>query len=218
MSIKKSIDKYGKVVRGWLGVMVQEITPELAQSLGLASVKGALINEVMKGSPSEKSGIKRGDVIVAIDGQPVNNSATMRFLISEVMPGTMVKVKVIRDGKERVFPVVIGDLARAQVPEHQILIKDNRFLEGATVADLSPATRETMEVDAKVQGVMVIDVANNSAAARTGLKPGDVILSINSRNTRNLKEFEQVIGTLKGVKMSISIYREGMVMTMTIIR
>jgi len=64
----------------------------------------------------------------------------------------------------------------------------------------------------------VIDVANNSAAARTGLKPGDVILSINSRNTRNLKEFEQVIGTLKGVKMSISIYREGMVMTMTIIR
>ena len=67
MSIKKSIDKYGKVVRGWLGVMVQEITPELAQSLGLASVKGALINEVMKGSPSEKSGIKRGDVIVAIE-------------------------------------------------------------------------------------------------------------------------------------------------------
>ena len=218
MSIKKSIDKYGKVVRGWLGVMVQEITPELAQSLGLASVKGALINEVMKGSPSEKSGIKRGDVIVAIDGQPVNNSASMRFLISEVMPGTVVKVKVIRDGKERVLPVVIGDLARAQVPEHQILIKDNRFLEGATVADLSPATRETMEVDAKVQGVIVIDVANNSAAARTGLKPGDVVLSINSRNTRNLKEFEQVIGALKGVKMSISIYREGMVMTMTIIR
>lgn len=218
MSIKQSIDKYGKVVRGWLGVTVQEITPELAQSLGLASVKGALINEVMKGSPSEKAGIKRGDVIVAIDGQPVNNTATMRFLISEVMPGETVKVKVIRDGKERVVPVVIGDLAKAQVPEHQVLIKDNRFLEGATVADITPATRETMEIDAKIQGVLVIDVANNSAAAKTGLKPGDVILSVNSRNTRNLKEFEQVVGALKGVKMSISIYREGMVMTMTIIR
>lgn len=218
MSIKKSIDKYGKVVRGWLGVTVQEITPELAQSLGLASVKGALINEVMKGSPSDKAGIERGDVIVAIDGQPVNNTATMRFLVSEVMPGATVKVKVVRDGKEKVIPVVIGDLAKAQVPERQVLIKDNRFLEGATVADLTPATRETMEIDAKIQGVMVIDVGNNSAAARTGLKPGDVILSINGRNTRNLKEFEQVVASLKGVKMSIGIYREGMVMTMTIIR
>lgn len=218
MSIKKSIDKFGKVVRGWLGVTVQEITPELAQSLGLASVRGALINEVMKGSPSERAGIKRGDVIVAIDGQPVNNTATMRFLVSEVMPGATVKVKVVRDGKEKVIPVVIGDLAKAQVPERQVLIRDNRFLEGATVADLTPATRETMEIDAKIQGVMVIDVGNNSAAARTGLKPGDVILSINGRSTRNLKEFEQVVASLKGVKMSIGIYREGMVMTMTIVR
>ncbi len=218
ISIKQSIDKYGKVVRGWLGVTVQEITPELAGSLGLTSVKGALINEVMKGSPSEKAGIKRGDVIVAIDGQPVNNSASMRFLISEVMPGATVKVKVIRDGKDKVIPVVIGDLAKAQVPEHQVLIKDNKFLEGATVADLTPAIRETMEIDAKIQGVMVIDVANNSAAARTGLKPGDVILSINSRNTRNLKELEQVVDAVKSIKMSISLYREGMAMTMTIIR
>ncbi|HPI91651.1 MAG TPA: DegQ family serine endoprotease [Deltaproteobacteria bacterium] len=218
MGIKKSIDKYGKVVRGWLGVTVQEITPELAQSLGLASVKGALINEVIKGSPSEKAGIKQGDVIIAIDGKPVNNSAGMRFLISEVMPGSTVKIKVVRDGKEKIIPVVIGDLAKAQVPEHQVEIKDNRFLEGATVADITPATRETMEIAEKIQGVMVIEVANNSAAAKTGLKPGDVILSINSRNTRNLEEFKKVLTGLKGVKMSISIYREGMVMTMTIIR
>lgn len=218
MGIKRSIDKYGKVVRGWLGVTVQEITPELAQSLGLASVRGALINDVAKGSPSEKAGLKRGDVIVGIDGQTVNNSASMRFLISEAMPGSTVRVRVIRDGRERVIPVVIGDLAAAQVPEHQILIKDNRFLEGATVADLSPATRETMEIDPKIQGVIVIDVANNSAAARTGLKPGDVILSINNRNTRNLDEFRKVVDAVKGIKMSISIYREGMVMTMSIIR
>ncbi|HWR69359.1 MAG TPA: DegQ family serine endoprotease [Desulfomonilia bacterium] len=218
MGIKRSIDKYGKVVRGWLGVTVQEVTPELAQSLGLASVKGALINEVIKGSPSEKAGLKSGDVIVAIDGQPVNNTASMKFLISEVMPNATIKIKVMRDGKERLIPVVIGDLAKAQVPEHQLLVKDNRFLEGATVADLTPATRETMEIDQKIQGVLVINAANNSAAARTGLKPGDVILSINNRATKNLDDFRKVVEGFKGVKMSISIYREGMVMTMTIIR
>ncbi len=69
MGIKKSIDRYGKVVRGWFGVTVQEVTPELAQSLGLASARGALVNEVIKGSPAEKAGVKQGDVIVAIDGQ-----------------------------------------------------------------------------------------------------------------------------------------------------
>jgi len=218
MGIKKSIDKYGKVVRGWLGVSVQEVTPEIAQSLGLSTAKGALVSEVIKDSPAEKGGMKRGDVIVAIDGKPVQNTASMRFTISEVMPGTPVKVKVLRDGKEKVVSVVLGDLAKAQVPEHRFLIKDNKFLEGATVADLIPATRETLGIGNDIQGVVVIDVVNNSAAARTGLKPGDIILSVNNITTRNLQDFMKVVGSLKGIKMSISIYREGMVMTMTIIR
>ncbi len=218
MSIKGSIDKYGKVVRGWLGVSVQEITPDIAKGLGMVSAKGALVSEVFKNSPAEKAGMKRGDVIVGIDGQPVQNTASMRFLISEVTPGSTVKVKVLRDGKEKVIPVVAGDLAKAQVPEHQFLIKDNKFLEGATVADLIPATRETLGIGNDIQGVVVIDVANNSAAARTGLKPGDIILSVNNITTRNLQDFMKVVASLKGIKMSISIYREGMVMTMTIIR
>ena len=218
MSIKKSIDKYGKVVRGWLGVSVQEVTPEIAKGLGLSSARGALITEVMKGGPAEKSGIKHGDVIVAIDGNPVPTTASMRFLISEIMPGTAVKVKVLRDGKEKVYTVVAGDLAKAQVPEHQVLIKDNKFLEGATVADLSPAGRETLNLKPEIQGVAVISVADNSAAAKTGLRPGDIILSINNKTTRNLEELKKVAMDFKGMKMSISIYRQGMIMTMTIIK
>ncbi len=218
MGIKKSIDRYGKVVRGWLGVSVQEITPEIAKGLGIASAKGALISEVMKGSPAEKSGLKQGDVITGIDGKPVLNTSAMRFQVSEVMPGAQVKVKVLRDGKEKVFTVVAGDLAKAQIPEHMITIQDNKFLAGATVADLTPATRETLELKPEIKGVAVIEVANGSAAAKTGLKPGDIILSINNKSTRNLDLFKNAVADLKGMKMSISIYRQGMVMSMTIIR
>ena len=218
MSIKKSIDKYGKVVRGWLGVSVQEVTPEIAKGLGLSSARGALITEVMKGGPAEKSGIKHGDVIVAIDGKPVPTTASMRFLISEVMPGSAVKVKVLRDGKEKNFTVVAGDLAKAQVPEHMVLIKDNKFLEGATVADLTPAGRETLNLKPEIQGVAVINVADNSAAAKTGLRPGDIILTINNKTTRNIEELKKVVIDYKGMKMSMSLYRQGMVMTMTIIK
>lgn len=218
MGIKKSIDKYGKVVRGWLGVSVQEITPEIAKGLGIASAKGALISEVMKGSPAEKAGLKQGDVITGIDGKPVQNTSSMRFQISEVMPGASVKVKVLREGKEKSFTVVAGDLAKAQIPEHMITVQDNKFLQGATVADLTPAARETLELKPEIQGVAVIEVANNSAASKTGLKPGDVILSVNNRNTRNLEDFKKIVADLKGIKMGISIYRQGMVMSMTIIR
>jgi serine protease Do len=218
MSIKKSIDKYGKVVRGWIGVSVQEITPELAKGLGLTAARGALISEVMKASPAEKSGLKQGDVIIGIDGKTVGNTSSMRFQISEVLPGASVKVKVLRDGKEKVFTVVAGDLAKAKIPEHMVAIQDNKFLSGATVADLTPATRETLALKPDIQGVAVIEVANNSAAAKTGLRPGDIILSVNNKATRNLEDFKKIVDTLKGIKMSISIYRQGMVMTMTIIK
>jgi Do/DeqQ family serine protease len=218
MGIKKSIDRYGKVVRGWFGVTVQEVTPELAQSLGLASARGALVNEVIKGSPAEKAGVKQGDVIVAIDGQPVSNTASMRFQISEVVPGATMKVKVVRDGRERVIPVVVGDLSKAQIPEHMVLIQDDRFLAGATVADLTPASRETLEIPANIKGVAVIEVADNSAASRTGLKTGDIIVSINNAPTRTLQELKKVLDGLKSRKMTLSLYRQGAVMTLTIIR
>ena len=218
MSIKKSIDKYGKVVRGWLGVSVQEITPEIAKGLGLSAARGALISDVMKASPAEKAGLKQGDVIIGIDGKTVGNTSSMRFQISEVLPGASVKVKVLRDGKEKVFTVVAGDLAKAKIPEHMVVIQDNKFLSGATVADLTPATRETLDLKPDIQGVAVIEVANNSAAAKTGLRPGDIILSVNNNATRNLEDFKKIVDTLKGIKMSISIYRQGMVMTMTIIK
>lgn len=218
MTIKNSIEKYGEVVRGWLGVSVQEITPKIAEALGLNTTKGALVSEVIKGSPAEKSGIVQGDVIVAIGGNTVHNTSSLRFMISELLPGTEVEVKVFRDGRKKDVRVTIGDLSKAQVPEHKVYIEDNRFLAGATVAEITPGSRETFQIDNEIEGVLVVEVEDNSAAARTGLRPGDVILAINNTKTRNLEEFEQVVSLLRGVKMGISIYRQGMVMNLTIIR
>ncbi|MGC9323517.1 MAG: DegQ family serine endoprotease [Desulfomonilia bacterium] len=218
MTIKNSIEKYGEVVRGWLGVSVQEITPKIAEALGLSTTKGALVSEVIKGSPAEKSGIVQGDVIVAIGGNTVHNTSSLRFMISELLPGTEVEVKVFRDGRKKDVRVTIGDLSKAQVPEHKVYIEDNRFLAGATVAEITPGSRETFQIDNEIEGVLVVEVEDNSAAARTGLRPGDVILAINNTKTRNLEEFEQVVSMLRGVKMGISIYRQGMVMNLTIIR
>ncbi len=214
MIIKKSIDKYGKVVRGWLGVTVEEVTPDNAKGV----TRGAFVSDVLKASPAEKAGIRKGDVIIAIDGDRVQNTAAMRFQISEVMPGNTIKVKVLRDGKEKVLSVVAGDLSKAQIPEHQILVKDNKFLEGVSVADLTQAIRETLNIGKDIKGVVVIEVINNSAAARTGLRAGDVIVSLNNVPIASLQDFKTMLGSIKGNKISISIYRQGMVMTMTIIR
>ncbi|HOO37477.1 MAG TPA: DegQ family serine endoprotease [Deltaproteobacteria bacterium] len=218
MSIKKSIELHGEVVRGWLGVSVQEITPKIAEALSLRSTKGVLISEVITDSPAEKGGIRQGDVLVSINGNAVHNTASMRFLISELMPGSSVEIEIVRDGSQKTMVVTIGDLSKAQTPEHKVVIKGDRFLEGATVADITPATRESLEIGNDVEGVLVIAVEDNTAAARTGLRPGDIIIQINNMKTPDLKEFSAVLKGLKGRKISLSIFRQGMIMTMTIIR
>jgi len=217
-SIQKSIEKYGTVVRGWLGVSVQDITPKIAEALGLPTRVGALVSEVIKDSPAEQSGIKQGDVILAIGGSVVQNTSSLRFLISELLPGSAIDVKVFRDGKERVLRVTVGDLSQAETPLHKVYIQDNRFLAGATVAEITPGSRETFQIENAIEGLIVVEVEENSEAIRTGLKPGDVILAINNRKTRTLDELQQILGTLRGMKISLSLYRHGMVMNLTIIR
>ena len=200
-----------------MGVSVQEVTPEMPKAW--VRRKGALISEVMKASPAEKAGMKQGDVIIGIDGEPVQNTSSMRFQVSEVMPGNTMKVKVLRDGKEKVFTVVAGDLAKAKIPEHMIAIRITSFCPAPRL-QTSPRRQGRHWVSSpKSQGVAVIEVANNSAAAKTGLRPGDIILSLNNKSTTPiLRNSRRWLDDLKGIKMSISIYRQGMVMTMTIIR
>ncbi len=218
MNIVRSIEKTGKVVRGWLGVTVQEVTPQIAKAMGLEIPKGALVADVVKDSPAGKAGIRQGDIIAAINGKEVKDASVIRLFIAEILPGTKVPIRVIRDGKVMTFNVTMGDLAKAQVPELKFTVKDNRFLNGATVSDLTPPAREALQVGENIKGVVVIAVENGSAAASMGVRPGDVIVEINSIKIANMAEFKKALGKMEGRKATVSIYRQGMLLTMTLIR
>ncbi len=218
MDIVQSLRKYGRVVRGWLGVTVQEITPEIAEAMELESSQGVLIADVIKGSPAAEAGIRQGDVVVSINGKEVNDPSALQFLVSEIAPSTRVPVTVIRDGDRKTVTVTIGDLSEAEIPRDTYLVEDNRFLEGARVADLIPPLRDSLEVPNNVDGVVVAGVESNSPASSTGLRPGDVIVAINGRKIAGLSEFKELLQSIDGRRMEISIYRQGMILNMTLIR
>lgn len=218
MDIVRSLRTYGRVVRGWLGVTVQEITPKIAEAMELETPQGVIIAEVIKGSPAAKAGIRQGDVVVYINRTEVNDPSALQFLVSGIAPGTRVPVTVIRDGGRKTVTVTIGDLSEAEVPRDTYLVEGNRFLEGARVAELSPPLRDSLEVPNNIDGVVVTGVESNSSASSTGLRPGDVIVAINGRKIAGLSEFKQILQSVNGRRMEISIYRQGMILNMTLIR
>jgi S1-C subfamily serine protease len=130
-----------------------------------------------------------------------------------------VPIRLLRGGKSMTVNVTMGDLSKAQIPEYKFVVKDNRFLDGATVSDITPAARESLNMESStVKGVIVTEVQSGSAAASTGLQPGDVIVDINGMKTENLAGFKEVLKKLEGRKASITIIRQGMTLSLTIIR
>ncbi len=218
MSVMKSIIRYGKVVRGWLGITFQDITPEIARALDLKTTEGALVSGVMHSSPAEKAGLKRGDVIVSVNGKRVKDASDLRIKISEIIPGTRAKIKVIRNQREKVLTATIGNLAKAPITEASFLIKDNRFLEGARVGKLSIMAKQQLRLPQDLKGILVLSVRRGSAAEGTGIKPGDVILSINGKRLMDLEEFRNVLPKLNGHRISLKIFRRGIIMNITLVR
>lgn len=215
MHIKGSIDRYGKVVRGWLGVTVQDVSPKIAKALQLSSSKGVLVSGILDGSPAATSGIREGDVIVSIDGNEVNTASSLRYLTAELMPGKAVPLTVIRDGKEKKVLVTIGDLAMASTEPEGLKVTEHRFFGGGTFTELSPEDRERLGL---AGGMLVLKVRRESPAESTGLRHGDVVLKINGRTTPDRTAFDAALKKAAGRKLSLSLYRGGGVVNMTIIR
>jgi serine protease Do len=218
VSVKNSILRYGKVVRGWFGVTAQDIDAGIARSLNMPTPKGVIVVDVAKGSPAANSGIKRGDIITAINGKTVPNSISMRFMVSEVLPGTQAKVTVLRKGKEIIIPVNAGDLSKASASGDTFTVSDNRFLGGLTAHEIDAGVRDSLNLNADVSGVIVTDIKHGSAAEGTGLKPGDIILQLGKKEIKSLADFKKAAGSLTGRKLSLSVLRGGVVMTTTIFK
>ena len=174
--------KNGRVTRGYVGVYIQEITQELADSFKLKTPQGALVTKVEKGSPAEKAGLQTGDVIVAADGRQVTSSVSLPMIISAKRPGTQTELTVIRDGKEMKVPVTVGTNEKAEAA-NQATTNAHRL--GVSVRALTTEERKT----ADTEGLFVEKA--EGLAARSGILPGDIIVSANGKLLRTPADLQQ---------------------------
>ena len=192
----------GNVSRGYMGVTIQPVTEELAQSFGLKQVKGALVNDVIKGGPADKAGIRQGDVITALNGSEVRDPSHLQRLVAEAGVGKVVKVSVFRDGKALELSIALSSADSA--PKKQAREERGGSRQGGE-ADLLGLIVENAE---QGEGVVVVDEVRGGIAAEAGIKRGDVIVSINQRKTANTAEYARAIKQAgRGGSMVILVHR-----------
>jgi serine protease Do len=190
--IMGQILKNGHVVRGYLGVMIQSVTPDLAKAFGLAEVKGALVGDVTPDSPASRAGLEKGDVILALNGVPVRDSLQLRLKVAQMAPGAQVKIEVMRKGQKKEIPVTLGELPeKAQAAPGSE--GENSALSGVKVEDLTADIANQIGVDPGTKGVVVDEVAPASPAAQSGLSRGDVIEEVNRQPVPNTEAFDRAV-------------------------
>lgn len=208
--IYESLIKTGKVVRGFLGIGIQDLNQDLAKSFGIKDAKGAIVSNVKEDGPADQGGLKQGDVIISYQGSPIEEAVVLQRMVTRTPVGTKVPVKVMRDGHEKELTITIGEqpdtikTAKAESGE-----KDYAFA-GVAVQDLDKDQAKELGIKGKAQGVVVTSVEPDSGADRAGLLPGDVIREINRQPVKSVKEFEKVSSAVKkGDNVLILINRRG---------
>ena len=196
----------GKVTRGWLGVVVQPLSEELAQSFGLDRPHGALVSEVVKDSPAERAGIKRGDVILRFDGQAIDERNDLPKVVATTPVGKAVTVVVFRDGRERELKVEVGKLAEEGGQLAEQGTTGGKL--GTTVAALTPELARRYNLDPESRGVLITAIEPGSAAAAANLRPGDLVVEIDGHEVETVKAYEAAIAQVgKGKVLRLLIQR-----------
>ena len=181
----------GRVVRGWLGVTIQKVTPALAEGLGMEKPRGALVTFVANDSPAERGGMKVGDVIIEFDGNKIDNSDKLPLVVARTPVGKDVQVKVMRDKQEMNLSISISELKEKEVVASA---KDRKNL-GLTVQNVTPQVAESLGLD-RTDGVVVRAVRPGSAADEAGLRRGDFILEIDRKRIKNLSDFQNAANSI----------------------
>ena len=210
--VMDSLVKNGKVVRGWLGVSIQDLTPQLARRFGVKEAEGALVSDVTKDSPAEKAGVKMGDVIVAFDGRKVEDSGHLRNIVASTPVGAKVVVVVIRGGKKTDLDVVVEELPKGMSAKGGGAERPDTVspLAGVTVQDLTPELRDKLGLDSSVSGVVVAALQEGSVAEDAGLQKGDVMMSVNMGAVKDVKAYNNVVSKLaKDEAVLLLIARQG---------
>ena len=194
----------GKVTRGFLGVLIQKVTPEIADSLALEKAQGALVANVSKDGPADKAGVKVGDVIVEFDGKEVKDSGDLPIIVARTQVDKKVRMKVVRDKKEMVLGVAVGELKDEEV----VAAAPEKGELGLTVQRLTPPMAESLGLE-KSDGVVVSAVEPGSAADDAGIRRGDVLMEIDRRPVRNLDEYRKMVAAIKKGRGVLFLVRRG---------
>lgn len=207
MEVVAQLKENGTVTRGWLGVAIQEVDKELAESFGLNKAAGALVSQVVHNGPADEAGVKYGDIITHFNGKEVVLSSDLPHLVGRVRPGSNAKIKVVRNGKNKNLTVKIGALPQEGMAmnSRQPAAPQTTNRLGISVVELTRDQRKQWDTD----GVMVKSV-NQGAGANSGLVNGDIITMIYGEIIRDMKDFERVVGALpKGRSVPMRIVRRG---------
>ena len=198
--VMEQLEKKGRVTRGWLGVTIQELTPDLSQKFGLKNSTGALVGDISKGSPAEKAGIKRGDIIIEFNGKKVKDVGNLRNMVSQSKVGSEVLVFIIRGDKEYSFKVLIAELPKELSETSQGNLPEEQSFEGLAGISVMELTREIarqLGLHKEDKGVVVIRVESGSAAEEAGMRKGDVIQEINKKKTDRLDDYNKITAEIQ---------------------
>lgn len=206
-AVMESLISKGRVIRGWLGVSVQPLTPELAKQFNIVDEKGVLIGDVVEGGPAEKAGLQRGDVITEYDGKKIEEPYQLRNMVASTSPGTEVELKIIRNNKKETKKLIISELPEGMRKPSKGEYEN--LLRGVIVQDLTEEIYRQLNLPKKLKGVIVTDIEEESPAAMI-LREGDIIQEINRMRITNLKDYENIVSKIEPEKdILLLIYRNG---------
>jgi serine protease Do len=212
-SVMERLIAGGKVTRGYLGVFPQDITPDFADEFHLPDQSGALVGYVEPNTPAQKAGIKSGDVITEINGKKVVDANSLRLMVSDLVPGTSVTVRLLRDGREKTVTLALAELSDESGENGSGLNSSGsknskaNALGGVAVADLAPQVRGQLNFPGDLQGVIVTDVDPDSNAADAGLQRNDVIVEINRHPVTDANKAVELYNQAKGNRILLQIWR-----------
>jgi len=210
--VMEEIINNGKVSHGYLGVLPAPVDENFAKEFHAPDTAGALVQDVTAGGPADKAGLNNGDMVRKLNGQAISDDAQLRAMVTEMNPGTLVTLDILRDGKPMTVRVTLGErptnLAAQGGPRGTSPGPAEGTLKGIEVQSLTPSIREQLQLPENVEGVVITQLEPNSPAAQTGLQPGDVIESINRQPVRNVIEFNRLAAQAKG-RTLLRVNRQG---------
>jgi Do/DeqQ family serine protease len=221
-SVMEQLVANGRVRRGLLGINIQEITEDNKEFFNLKDTKGVLISQVTPGSAAEKAGLKRDDIVVAINGEPIDDRNVLRNKVAGTLPGTEIRVKIVRDGQEQEISVMLDELNPEAAKSEQPNESNNQEKSpgggklGLNLQPVTPNLLRQLEMPADTTGVIVTDVDQGGAAARAGIARGDVILTINRQPVAALDEVQTALDKAGDKPILLLVARRGGTIYLTV--